>query len=75
MDFVKSLQKYWPSIKESNLSPNYSGIRAKERGAEDFGLEKIDKTNKIAINILGYISPGLTSSLALGEKIMSLVKD
>ena len=75
MDFVKSLQKYWPSIKESNLSPNYSGIRAKEKGAEDFGLEKIDKSNKIAINILGYISPGLTSSLALGEKIMSLIKD
>ena len=73
-DFIRSLQKYWPSIKESNLSPNYSGIRAKERGAEDFGLEKIDKKNKIAINIIGYISPGLTSSLALGEKIMKLIK-
>ena len=75
MDFVRSLQKYWPSIKEINLTPNYSGIRAKERDAEDFGLEKIDKTNKIAVNILGYISPGLTSSLALGKKIMNLVKD
>ena len=74
MDFVESIKKYWPSIKESNLSPNYSGIRAKERGAKDFGLEKIDKINKIAINIIGYISPGLTSSLALGEKIMKLAK-
>ena len=74
MDFVRSLQKYWPSIKECNLSPNYSGIRAKERGAQDFGLEKLDKKNKIAINIIGYISPGLTSSLALGEKITELVK-
>ena len=74
MDFVRSLQKYWPSIKEIDLSPNYSGIRAKERGAEDFGLEKIDKTNKIAINILSYISPGLTSSMALGKKILNLVK-
>lgn len=74
MDFIKSLQKYWPSMKASQLSPNYSGIRAKERGAEDFGLEKIDKKNKIAINIIGYISPGLTSSLALGEKIMTLIK-
>ena len=75
MDFIRSLQKYWPSMKTSQLSPNYSGIRAKERGAEDFGLEKIDKKNKIAINIIGYISPGLTSSLALGEKIMTLIKE
>ena len=74
IDFVKSLQRYWPSIKESNLSPNYSGIRAKERGAEDFGIEMIDKKNKIAINLIGYISPGLTASLALGEKIMKMVK-
>ena len=35
-------------MKESNLLPNYSGIRAKERGAEDFGLEITDKKNKIA---------------------------
>ncbi len=74
MDFVKSLQKYWPSMKESNLSPNYSGIRAKVRGAEDFGLEITDKKNKIAINILGFISPGLTASMALGEKISNLFK-
>ncbi len=75
MCFVEALKKYWPSIKESHLSPNYSGIRAKVRGAEDFGIERIDKKNKIAINIIGYISPGLTSSLALGEKINTLVKN
>ena len=74
IDFVTALQKYWPSIEESNLTPNYSGIRAKERGSTDFGLEKIDKKHKIAINIIGYISPGLTASLALGEKIKKLVK-
>ncbi|MFL2780473.1 MAG: NAD(P)/FAD-dependent oxidoreductase [Gammaproteobacteria bacterium] len=74
MDFVKSLQHYWPSIQVNNLSPDYSGIRAKVRGAEDFNIEKLDSKNKIAINIIGYISPGLTSSLALGEKIADLVK-
>ena len=37
-------------------------------------LFNLDKKNKIAINIIGYISPGLTSSLALGEKIMKMVK-
>ena len=73
-DFIKSLQQYWPSIQENNLSPDYSGIRAKVRGAEDFNIEKVDSKNKIAINIIGYISPGLTSSLALGEKIANLVK-
>tara|TARA_B100000242_G_scaffold293938_1_gene273783 strand:+ start:12950 stop:14038 length:1089 start_codon:yes stop_codon:yes gene_type:complete len=74
-DFLKSLQQYWPSIQGSQLSPDYSGIRAKIRGAEDFDLEKLDKKNKVAINIIGYISPGLTSSLALGEKIVDLVKN
>ena len=74
MDFVKSLQQYWPSIQENNLSPDYSGIRAKVRGEEDFNIEKLDSKNKIAINIIGYLSPGLTSSLALGVKIADLVK-
>ncbi len=73
-NFLKSLQHYWPSIQENNLFPDYSGIRAKVRGSEDFNIEKLDKKNKIAINIIGYISPGLTSSLALGEKIADLVK-
>ena len=72
--FLKSLQHYWPSIQANNLSPDYSGIRAKVRGAEDFNIEKLNSKNKIAINIIGYISPGLTSSLALGEKITDLVK-
>ena len=73
-DFVKSLQRYWPSIKEKNLSPDYSGIRAKVRGSEDFIIERLEKQEKIAVNIIGYISPGLTSSLALGEKVAGLVK-
>ena len=68
MDFLKSLQQYWPSIHENNLSPDYSGIRAKIRGAEDFNIEKLDHKNKIAINIIGYISPGLTSSLLLEKR-------
>ena len=73
-DFLKSLQHYWPSIQAKNLFPDYSGIRAKVRGAEDFNIEKLDSKNKIAINIIGYISPGLTSSLAIGEKIANLVR-
>ena len=72
--FTQLIQKYWPSIRESNLSPGYSGIRAKVRDVEDFVLEKLDTKNKIAINIISYISPGLTSSLALGEKVLKLVK-
>ena len=74
INFVQSLQHYWPSIEEKKLSPDYSGIRAKIRGSEDFNIEKFDFKGKIVINIIGYISPGLTASLALGEKISNLVK-
>jgi len=73
-NFANLIQQYWPSMRESNLSPGYSGIRAKVRDVEDFVLEKLDIKNKIAINIISYISPGLTSSLALGEKVLKLVK-
>ncbi len=74
INFLKALKHYWPSIEENNLSPGYSGIRAKVREIEDFHIEKLDLQKKIAINIISYISPGLTASLALGEKIVNLVK-
>tara|TARA_A100001011_G_scaffold391642_1_gene477546 strand:+ start:570 stop:1652 length:1083 start_codon:yes stop_codon:yes gene_type:complete len=69
INFINSIKKYWPNIDENNLHPDYSGIRAKIRGKEDFSIDKIFSKEKIAINIVGYISPGLTSSLALGEYI------
>ncbi len=73
--FLNSVQSYWPSIKEENLYPSYSGIRPLLEGEDDFVLQVETIENKILGNILGYASPGLTSSLALAEEVERLIKD
>ena len=74
-DFLNSINKYWPNINSESLYPDYSGIRAKVKGENDFIIDVKNFTTKTAINILGYISPGLTSSFALGEYVKSLLND
>jgi L-2-hydroxyglutarate oxidase LhgO len=73
--FYNSITSYWPEIEKQSLLPDYSGIRAKIKGDDDFVIDSKIFDNKIAINILSYISPGLTSSLALAENISSLLKN
>ena len=67
--FHDSISKYWPDIERSELVPDYSGIRAKVRDSDDFIIEVIKSNDGVAINVLNYISPGLTSSLALAEYV------
>lgn len=68
-NFYKSIHKYWPNIKKESLRPDYSGIRATVSGQKDFLIDKKNFNENILVNVLGYVSPGLTSSLALGEFI------
>ena len=74
-EFYLSINNYWPNIDKNLLYPDYSGIRAKVKGEEDFLLDVKRFKNKLAINILGYISPGLTSSLALGELVNTSINE
>ena len=74
-DFFSAIKNYWPDIDKKLLFPDYSGIRAKVKGQEDFVIDIKNLKNKVAINILGYISPGLTSSLALGEFISTSLNE
>ncbi len=74
-DFYNSVISYWPKLKREDLLPDYSGIRAKIKNFDDFEIKINNIDDKIIVNILGYISPGLTSSLALGEYIQSAMKD
>ena len=73
--FQNSISKYWPKIEASKLVPDYSGIRAKVRNYDDFIVEVVESNNEVAINILNYISPGLTSSLALAEYVETSLID
>ncbi|MDH5189009.1 MAG: NAD(P)/FAD-dependent oxidoreductase [Rhodospirillaceae bacterium] len=74
--FYSSIKNYWPEIPDGSLVPGYSGIRPKiqspNEDAHDFMFVP-DTSGKI-INLYGIESPGLTSCLAIGEKIFKMVK-
>lgn len=69
LDFLNSIKKYWPMIKEDQIQPTYSGIRPKLNESDDFNVIQKEFGNNLFFSILGYESPGLTSSLALGEYV------
>lgn len=67
--FHSAIQRYWPNIDITELEPTYSGIRPLLDGLDDFLIDSQDYDSSFVISILGYASPGLTSSLALAEKV------
>ena len=76
--FLQSIKLYWPHIDGSKLQPDYTGIRPKIYGPEeqgaDFVIQGKEKHNiKGLINLFGIESPGLTSSLAIADRIMDLI--
>ena len=72
--FLKAVQSYWPSIQAEDLSPGYSGIRPKLKGIKDFIIDSGTVSDNQYVNVLGYASPGLTSSLALGIEVSNLIE-
>jgi L-2-hydroxyglutarate oxidase LhgO len=76
--FYTAIREYWPGIPDGCLQPGYAGVRPKLVGegaaAADFVIEG-SETHGVAglVNLLGIESPGLTSSLALAERVASLV--
>lgn len=74
--FNSSIKQYWPELPEDALSPNYSGVRPKiaSEGFTDFVFQtKIDHSLEGLINLYGFESPGLTSSLAIAEYVKNLI--
>jgi L-2-hydroxyglutarate oxidase LhgO len=73
-EFARYIRRFWPGLPEGALTPDYAGIRPKLhgpgeaqpdfqlRGADDHGLEGL-------MALFGIESPGLTSSLAIGEAV------
>ena len=74
---VVDIKRYLPGIDENALTPDYVGIRPKlsRKGAvgagtgfQDFVIRR-EPGFEGWVNLLGIESPGLTSSLAIGEKV------
>jgi L-2-hydroxyglutarate oxidase LhgO len=70
-EFHQSVQAFWPGLKEEDLSPGYAGIRPTLDGVDDFVVDVEDFNGAVIVNVLGYASPGLTSSLALSKLVES----
>jgi len=76
--FYNDIRKYIPTFDKSLLKKGYSGVRPKLKncgeGKSDFMIqgEEVHNTRNL-INLFGIESPGLTSSLVLGEHILELV--
>jgi len=72
--FAAYIRKFWPGLPDGALQPDYAGVRPKLhgpdepqpdfqlRGVEDHGFEGL-------MALFGIESPGLTSSLAIGEAV------
>jgi L-2-hydroxyglutarate oxidase LhgO len=77
-NFISSIKKYWPDIDSKKLQPDYVGIRPKlqnmDQKMKDFSIcdSKIHGVEGL-INIQGLESPGVTSSLAIGEYVKHMI--
>ncbi|GAM99546.1 aminobutyraldehyde dehydrogenase [alpha proteobacterium U9-1i] len=73
--FYKTVRRFWPALPDGALTPDYSGIRPKLHGAgepqRDF---VIDDSIANLICLFGIESPGLTSSLAIGDEVARRLK-
>lgn len=79
-EFEHYIRRFWPGLPEGALTPDYAGIRPKLhgpdepqpdfqlRGPEDHGVDGL-------MALFGIESPGLTSSLAIGEAVADALVD
>ena len=77
-EFERYIRRFWPGLPEGALTPDYAGIRPKLHGpgeaqpdfqihgAEAHGIEGL-------VALFGIESPGLTSSLAIGEEVARML--
>jgi L-2-hydroxyglutarate oxidase LhgO len=76
--FYAEVRKYWPQLQDDALIAGYAGMRPKinapHETAADFVIQG-PKEHGIdgLVNLFGIESPGLTSSMAIGEKVSAML--
>jgi L-2-hydroxyglutarate oxidase LhgO len=76
--FYRSIRTFWPGLPDGALMPAYAGIRPRICGpgepAADFVIQgPRDHGIPHLVNLFGIESPGLTSSLAIGEYVATML--
>ena len=77
--FYAAIRRFWPDLPNNSLVADYAGIRPKAYRHEqtDVDFEISDKQHHGIdglVNLYGIESPGLTSSLAIGDKVSQLLQ-
>lgn len=77
--FAESVRRIMPMVKDEDLTPDMSGIRAKLQAkgqpAKDFVIRhETDKGLDGFYNLVGIESPGLTSSPAIAKYVLELMR-
>jgi L-2-hydroxyglutarate oxidase LhgO len=69
--FYETVRRFWPALPDGALQPDYAGIRPKLHGPGehqgDFVIDSEAMPGLVAL--FGIESPGLTSSMAIGEEV------
>ncbi|WP_072397123.1 NAD(P)/FAD-dependent oxidoreductase [Hyphomicrobium sp. CS1GBMeth3] len=77
--FEQEIRRYWPGVPEHRLSPGYVGVRpkiyAEGEPSADFAIHA-EREHGIPrlVALYGIESPGLTSSLAIGSYVATLLR-
>jgi L-2-hydroxyglutarate oxidase LhgO len=75
--FEQAIRRFWPDLPAGALQPAYSGVRPKIHGpgepAPDFRIDG-PQAHGVAglVNLFGIESPGLTSALAIAERVAGM---
>jgi len=77
--FYGAIRRYWPALQDGALAPAYSGIRPKLHApgepARDFLIQgPRDHGVPGFVSLFGIESPGLTASLAIGDRVRGLLE-
>jgi len=77
--FYAEVRKYWPELPDGALQPGYAGMRPKISGpdkpAADFRIDGPGVHGLPGlVNLFGIESPGLTSCLAIAERVVGLLR-
>ena len=78
--FYAEVRRYWPGLPDGALKPGYAGIRPKlsapGAAACDFLIQgPAEHGVPGLVNLFGIESPGLTSALAIAERVVAMIAD
>ncbi len=78
--FYAEVRKYWPGLPDGALQPGYAGMRPKIQAPHEAAKDFVIQGPAVhgvpgLVNLFGIESPGLTSSLAIAERVLQCLQN